>query len=127
MSAAANPASAARRSWSLDRPLAALEDHLWVRRNRANPCAGTLAVQLHNDVELPRGRTSLLTDSKVRVLPAWHVRLELEMSNSLVASFDRGKRHSHGLACSSNANGLCSRVCALTNCNYCEFQMLSPN
>ena len=27
-----NPASAARRSWSLDRPLAALEDHLWVRK-----------------------------------------------------------------------------------------------
>src|SRR3974390_860184 len=25
----------------------------------------------------PRGRTSLLTDSKVRVLPAWHMRLEL--------------------------------------------------
>ena len=28
-------------------------------------------------IEAPRGRTSLLTDSKVRVLPAWHVRLEL--------------------------------------------------
>ena len=107
MSAAANPASAARRSWSLDRPLAALEDHLWVRRNRANPCAGTLAVQLHNDVELPRGRTSLLTDSKVRVLPAWHVRLELEMSNSLVASFDRGSGIATGwLAAQSLLSGL---------------------
>ena len=41
-------------------------------------------------IEAPRGRTSLLTDSKVRVLPAWHVRLELGNVEFSGGKFCRG-------------------------------------
>ena len=41
-------------------------------------------------IEAPRGRTSLMTDSKVRVLPAWHVRLELGNVEFSGGKFCRG-------------------------------------
>jgi hypothetical protein len=65
------------------------------------------------------------------VLGAIGIRPELHMV-SLADAFGLlrararpSQRHSPGLSCSSNANGLCGRVCALTNCNYCESQILS--